>query len=92
MGATTELDSQPLPVASSTTDPAPSSNLDLPIALWKGKRYCIYPLSSFAQYNALSPFFRAFFASLDSVAVPKTVAEACSHPGKKAVAEAYSHP
>ena len=80
MDAAIELDSQPLLVTSLAIDPVPSSDFDLPIALWKGKRSCIYIISSFVQYNALSPSSRASVASLDCVVAPKTVVEACSHP------------
>lgn len=80
---TSQLDSLP-PPASSPLDPDPSpptSELDLPIAIRKGKRTCTYPISSFVSYDALSPLSRAFTTSLESVTVPKSLSEALSHPG-----------
>ena len=40
------------PPAASTSDPVPDD--DLPIALRKGRRQCVYPISSFCTYNQLS--------------------------------------
>ena len=78
------LDSTPLP-SSVSEDPAPStaseSDLDLPIALRKGKRTCTYPISSFVCYDHLSSSTRCFVTSLDSIFVPKTIVKALSHPG-----------
>ena len=68
----------PLPAAS-TSEPILSD--DLPIALRKGKRYCVYPISSFCYYNRLSSHSCFFIASLDSISLPKTVYEALSHHG-----------
>ncbi|KAJ9180876.1 hypothetical protein P3X46_009068, partial [Hevea brasiliensis] len=77
-------DSDP-PPATSLGDPVPhtdhDSDLDLPIALRKGKRSCTYPISSFVSYNQLSSCSRCFVTSLDSVPIPNTVGEALSHPG-----------
>ena len=68
------------PISSSALDP-PTDDLDLPIALRKGKRQCTYPISSFVSYGHLSSSSRSFVASLDSVTLPKTVHDALSHPG-----------
>ena len=70
--------SSPTPVAS-TLDPIFSD--DLPIALRKGKRQCIQPISSFCSYNQLSSHSCSFIASLDFISLPNTVYEALSHPG-----------
>nr|GEV62100.1 retrovirus-related Pol polyprotein from transposon TNT 1-94 [Tanacetum cinerariifolium] len=66
--------------------PPPSSapELDLPIALRKGKRTCRYPVFAFVSYDGLSTFSRAFVANLDLILVPKTVGEALAHSGWRA--------
>ena len=66
-------------LAASTLDPV-SSN-DFPIALRKGKRQCVRPISLFCSYNHLSSHSCSFIASLDSISLPNTVHEALSHPG-----------
>ena len=85
-----DSDSIPLP-ASSSTDPAPTdpplSDLDLPIALRKGKRTCTYPISSCVSYDQLSSSSRCFVTALDSISIPKTVIEALSHPDWRAAME-----
>lgn len=43
-----------LPPVSSTLPQSSSTNLDLPIALRKGKLRCCHPISSFVSYNGLS--------------------------------------
>lgn len=49
---------------------------------------CAYPVSAFVSYDTLSPTSQSFVASLDSVVVPKSVAEAIVHPGwQKAMKE-----
>ncbi|XP_057985245.1 uncharacterized protein LOC131169874 [Hevea brasiliensis] len=77
-------DSDPIP-ATSLGDPVShadhDSDLDLPIGLRKGKRSCIYPISSFVSYNQLSSCSRCFVTSLDSVPIPNTVGKTLSHPG-----------
>jgi len=77
-------DSDP-PPATSLEDPVPhtdhDSDLDLPIALRKGKRSCIYPISSFVSYNQLSFCSWCFVTSLNSIPIPNTIGEALSHPG-----------
>ena len=65
--------------AASTLDPVSSNNL--PIALRKGKRQCVLPISSLCSYNRLSSHLCYFIASLDSISLPKIVHEALSHPG-----------
>lgn len=69
-------DSRPPPVP-----PSIDPNLDLPITFRKGIRQCTYPISSFASYEHLSPSFRCFIGSLDSVSVPKNLSEALAHSG-----------
>lgn len=56
-------------------------NLDLPIALRKGKCNCTHPISSFVSYNHLSQSAHSFVTSLDSMTIPKTLDEALSHNG-----------
>ena len=67
------------PPTASTSDPVPDD--DLPIALRKGRRQCVHPISSFCTYNQLSSQFCSFIASLDSISLPNTFQEALSHPG-----------
>ena len=67
------------PPAASTSDPVPDD--DLPIALRKGRRQCVHPISSFCTYNQLSTQSCSFIASLDSISLPNTFQEALSHPG-----------
>ncbi|RVW40158.1 Retrovirus-related Pol polyprotein from transposon RE1 [Vitis vinifera] len=75
-------DTCPAPVPSSSD---PSSDLDLPISLRKGKRHCksIYSIANFVSYDHLSSFSSVLVASIDSISVPKTVTEALNHPGWK---------
>ena len=68
----------PLPAAS-TSDPILSDALL--IALCKGKRHCVHPISSFCPSNRLSSHSCSFIASLDSISLPKIVCEALSHHG-----------
>ena len=67
------------PSAASTSDPVPDD--DLPIALRKSRRQCVYPISSFCTYNQLFSQSCSFIASLDSISLPNTFQEALSHPG-----------
>ena len=67
------------PPAASTTNSVPDD--DLPIALRKGSRQCVHPISSFCTYNQLSSQSCSFIASLDSISLPNTFQEALSHPG-----------
>jgi len=88
--------SDPEPIPSSSTDlrtddplasnnPPPSDtqdpDLDVPIALRKGKRSCTYPISSVVSYDKLSSRSRSLISTLDSISVPKTVGEALAHSG-----------
>ncbi|RVW62844.1 Retrovirus-related Pol polyprotein from transposon TNT 1-94 [Vitis vinifera] len=77
-------DTCPAPAPSSSD---PSSDLDLPISLQKGKRHCksIYSIAKFVSYDHLSSSSSVLVASIDSISVPKTVTEALNHPGKKVV-------
>ncbi|GJT41874.1 retrovirus-related pol polyprotein from transposon TNT 1-94 [Tanacetum coccineum] len=72
------------PNGSDSPPPSPAPELDLPIALRKGKCTCRYPVSAFISYDRLSTSFRAFAANLDSILVPKTVGEALAHSGWRA--------
>ena len=67
------------PPTASTSDPV--SDDDLPIALRKGRRQCVHPISSFCTYNQLSSQSCSFIASLDSILLPNTFQKALSHPG-----------
>ena len=67
------------PPAASTSDPIPDD--DLPIALRKGRRQCVHPISSFCTYNQSSSQSYSFIASLDSISLPNNFQEALSHPG-----------
>ncbi|RVW60135.1 Retrovirus-related Pol polyprotein from transposon TNT 1-94 [Vitis vinifera] len=75
-------DTCPAPAPSSSD---PSSDLDLPISLRKGKRHCksIYSIANFVSYDHLSASSSVLVASIDSISVPKTVTEALNHPGWK---------
>ena len=70
--------SSPTPAASS---PNPIQNDDLLIALCKGKRRYVHPISSLVSYNHLSASSCSFIASLDSISLSNTAREALSHPG-----------
>ena len=49
-------------------------SLDLPIAMRKGTRSCTkHSIVNFVSHKNLSPRFRAFTASLDSIAIPKNI-------------------
>ena len=67
------------PPPASTSDPILSD--DLPIALHKGKRQCVHPISSFGSYDHLSSQSCFFIASLDFILLPHKVSEALAHPG-----------
>ena len=73
------------PLVSSPLSAASTSNLvlndDLPIALHKGKRQCIHPISLFCSYNHLSSHSYSFIASLDSILLPNKVSQTLTHPG-----------
>nr|GEZ84102.1 hypothetical protein [Tanacetum cinerariifolium] len=72
------------PSGSDLPSPSPTPELDLPVALWKGKHTCRYPVSAFVSYDGLSTSSRAFVANLDSILVLKTVGEALAHSGWRA--------
>nr|GEX75864.1 uncharacterized mitochondrial protein AtMg00810-like [Tanacetum cinerariifolium] len=72
------------PSGSDSPPPSRTPELDVPIALRKGKRTCRYPVSAFVSYDVLSTSFRAFVANLDSILVPNTVGEALAHSGWRA--------
>ncbi|GKD57836.1 retrovirus-related pol polyprotein from transposon TNT 1-94 [Tanacetum coccineum] len=61
--------------------PSLAPELDLPIAVRKGKCTCRYLVSAFVSYDGLSSSSRAFVKNLDSILVPKTVGEALAHFG-----------
>ncbi|GJT75369.1 retrovirus-related pol polyprotein from transposon TNT 1-94 [Tanacetum coccineum] len=60
------------------------ADLDLPIALRKGKCSFTYPIASFVSYAKLSTSSHSFAANLDSIPVPNTVGEAPAHLGWRA--------
>ncbi|KAJ9689557.1 hypothetical protein PVL29_014974 [Vitis rotundifolia] len=76
------IDTCPVPAPSSSD---PSSDLDLPISLRKGKRQCksTNSIANFVSYDHLSSSSSVFVASIDSISAPKTVTEALNHPGWK---------
>ena len=59
-------------------------NLEIPIAVRKGKRTCasryLYPMSKFVSYKSLSPSFSAFTSQLSCLEIPKTVQNALAIP------------
>ena len=80
--------SNPAQVHSSEADHSPElivpviDDADVPIALRKSVRSCTsHPIENFVSYNSLSPAYRAFITSLDSVQIPRTIHEALKHPG-----------
>uniref|UniRef100_A0A2N9GSX8 Integrase catalytic domain-containing protein n=1 Tax=Fagus sylvatica TaxID=28930 RepID=A0A2N9GSX8_FAGSY len=88
--------SLPLPpsVSPSKDSPPPqsTSDLDLPIAIRKGKRTCTeHPISNCVSFDHLSPSFKAFSLSLSSLVVPKSYREALSHPGWRKAMEEEMH-
>ena len=62
-------DTCPAPALSSSD---PSSDLDLPISLRKGKRQCksTYSIANFLSYDPLSSSSSVFLASIDSISAP----------------------
>uniref|UniRef100_A0A2N9HCS0 Integrase catalytic domain-containing protein n=1 Tax=Fagus sylvatica TaxID=28930 RepID=A0A2N9HCS0_FAGSY len=88
--------SLPLPPSASTSEDSPppqsTSDLDLPIAIRKGKRTCTeHPISNCVSFDHLSPSFKAFSLSLSSLVVPKFYREALSHPGWRKAMEEEMH-
>ena len=71
----------PLPDASLSKDnteneSTSNDNLDwaMPIALRKGVRSCVkYPMSNHLTYAKLSPQYKGFIASIDSIVVPRNI-------------------
>uniref|UniRef100_A0A2N9G2N4 Reverse transcriptase Ty1/copia-type domain-containing protein n=1 Tax=Fagus sylvatica TaxID=28930 RepID=A0A2N9G2N4_FAGSY len=67
-----------------SVDPPPppsTSDLDLPIAIRKGKHTCTdHPISNFVSFDHLSPSFKAISLSVSSLVVPKSYRESFSHP------------
>ena len=63
-------------------DLAHDSDLDLPIALRKGKRNT-YPISQFVSYSNLSKGHNTFLTTLDNFFVPKNIQEALEDPNWK---------
>ncbi|XP_020258205.1 uncharacterized protein LOC109834580 [Asparagus officinalis] len=60
------------------------SDLDIPIALRKGKRSCPkYPISLFVSYDRLNPSFRQFALSLSTVSIPRSYEKAMLVPAWK---------
>jgi hypothetical protein len=83
LSASTSADSPP---------PQSTSDLDLPIAIHKGKRTCTdHPISNFVSFDHLSPSFKAFSLSVSSLVVPKSYREALSHPGWRKAMEEEMH-
>ena len=59
----------------------PVEDLDIPIALRKGKRASTsHCLSDYMCYNNLSPSYRTFTTNLTSIAIPKSIQDALSIP------------
>ena len=57
------------------------SDLDIPIALRKGRRSCTqHPISNFISYAKLSSPFKAFTTGLSDVVIPRNINEALSTP------------
>jgi transposase InsO family protein len=88
--------SLPLPPSASPSADSPppqsTSDLDLPIAIRKGKRTCTeHPISNCVSFDHLSPSFKAFSLSLSSLVVPKSYREALSHPGWRKAMEEEMH-
>ncbi|XP_072087350.1 uncharacterized protein [Arachis hypogaea] len=75
--------SSPEPVAEPSLDPSSGVSSSPPIALRQGTRSTRNPnpIYNFLSYHRLSSSHYAFTSSLSSVSIPKTTAEALSHPG-----------
>ena len=57
------------------------SDLDIPIALRKGRRSCTqHPISNFISYTKLFSPFKAFTTGLSDVVIPRNINEALSTP------------
>ena len=54
-----------------------SSDLDIPIAIKKGKRSCTsHPVSKYLYYSKLSKIYNAFISKISNLHVPKNIQEA----------------
>jgi len=75
----------PSPIDGHLPPSASLSDLDIPIALRKGKRSCIdHPISNFVSYDHLNPTFRQFALSLSSESILKSYTENYWHlPGSR---------
>uniref|UniRef100_A0A2N9F645 Integrase catalytic domain-containing protein n=1 Tax=Fagus sylvatica TaxID=28930 RepID=A0A2N9F645_FAGSY len=87
--------SLPFPPSTSTSEDSPlpqsTSDLDLLIAIRKGKRTCTeYPISNCVSFDYLSSSFKTFSLSLSSL-VPKSYRKALSHPGWRKAMEEEMH-
>lgn len=78
-----------VPPSTSSADPHPTSELDLPIALRKGTRSCTqHPISASISYTGISPTYSVSLSTMDAYSLPKTVKEAQANPGwRKAMFE-----
>jgi len=77
------LASEPIPaILSPVNGPTPPTSaslfdLDVPIALQKGKQSCTdHPIFNFVSYDNLNPTFRQFALSLSSESIPRSYTEA----------------
>lgn len=71
-----------VPPSTSSADPPPSSDLDLPIAFRKGTRSCTqHPISDSVSYTGISPTYSVSLSTMDAYPLPKTVKEAQANPG-----------
>ncbi|XP_072064424.1 uncharacterized protein [Arachis hypogaea] len=75
--------SSPEPVVEPSLDPSSGVSSNPPIALKQGTHstHNPNPIYNFLSYHRLSSSHYAFTSSLSSVSIPKTTAEALSHPG-----------
>jgi len=65
-----------LPENNTEDESTSNDNLDwaMPIALRKGVRSCVkYPMSNHLTYAKLSPQYKGFIASIDSIVVPRNI-------------------
>jgi len=56
------------------------TDVDLPIALRKGKRKCTYPIASYVTHDKIPQDVHVFISTVDSITLPKTIGEAISSP------------
>ena len=64
-----------------TIFPENFNDMDLPIALRKGKRSCtLHPIGNFVSYKNLSSSYRAFTTSLNEIQIPRNIQEALNQP------------